>query len=78
MSPSNQTMVQGNSFHSEVMPGFEGQAGELQVRGPAVFQEYWNKPEATRETFTEDGWFKTGIAFLAFLLSFIEAFVPPM
>ena len=32
---------------------------ELQVRGPAVFIEYWGKPEATREAF-EDGWFKTG------------------
>jgi malonyl-CoA/methylmalonyl-CoA synthetase len=34
--------------------------GELQIRGPGVFREYWNKPAATAETFTPDGWFKTG------------------
>jgi len=28
--------------------------------GDSVFSEYWNKPEATAETFTDDGWFKTG------------------
>ncbi|RUS32694.1 hypothetical protein BC938DRAFT_474571 [Jimgerdemannia flammicorona] len=34
--------------------------GEIQVKGPSVFKEYWNRPEATRKEFTEDGWFKTG------------------
>ncbi len=36
------------------------QPGEIQVKGPGVFREYWNKPEATRNAFTEDRWFKTG------------------
>ncbi|MFP3915295.1 MAG: AMP-dependent synthetase/ligase [Actinomycetota bacterium] len=34
--------------------------GEIQTRHPGVFKGYWNKPEATREVFTEDGWLKTG------------------
>ncbi len=34
--------------------------GELQVRGPGVFREYWRKPDATSEAFTNDGWFYTG------------------
>lgn len=37
-----------------------GERGELQVRGPSMFREYWNKPEATADSFAEDGWFKTG------------------
>ena len=37
-----------------------GERGELQVRGPSMFREYWNKPEATANSFAEDGWFKTG------------------
>jgi long-chain acyl-CoA synthetase len=34
--------------------------GELEVRGPSVFPGYWNKPKETAESFTEDGWLKTG------------------
>ena len=34
--------------------------GELEVRGPSVFKGYWNKPQETAETFTPDGWLKTG------------------
>lgn len=36
-----------------------GTAGEIEVRGPGVFPEYWGKPDATREAF-RDGWFRTG------------------
>jgi long-chain acyl-CoA synthetase len=34
--------------------------GEIQARGPSVFGEYWHNPEATKEAFTDDGWFRTG------------------
>jgi len=40
-------------------PVAEGIPGEIEVRGPSVFSEYWGKPEATREAFHE-GWFRTG------------------
>ena len=33
--------------------------GEVLVRGPSVFNGYWNRPEETRAAFV-DGWFKTG------------------
>jgi long-chain acyl-CoA synthetase len=34
--------------------------GEWQVRGNNIVTEYWNNPEATKEAFTEDGFYKTG------------------
>ena len=34
--------------------------GEIQTRSRGVFKGYWNQPEKTAETFTEDGWLKTG------------------
>jgi malonyl-CoA/methylmalonyl-CoA synthetase len=46
------------------LPGVElrlshGHEGEIQVRGPNVFAGYWERPQATAESFT-DGWFRTG------------------
>ena len=36
-----------------------GEVGELWARGPMVVKGYWNRPEATAETFV-DGWVRTG------------------
>jgi malonyl-CoA/methylmalonyl-CoA synthetase len=36
-----------------------GTAGEIEVRGPGVFLEYWRRPDATAAAF-RDGWFRTG------------------
>jgi long-chain acyl-CoA synthetase len=33
--------------------------GEVLVRGPSIFQGYWNRPQSTLDAFV-DGWFKTG------------------
>lgn len=35
------------------------EAGQLLVRGPSVFQGYWQQPAKTAEAFV-DGWFRTG------------------
>jgi malonyl-CoA/methylmalonyl-CoA synthetase len=37
----------------------DGTPGEIEVRGPNVFTEYWGRPDATRDAF-RDGWFRTG------------------
>jgi len=34
--------------------------GEIENRGPNVLVEYLNKPDETKDAFTDDGWFKTG------------------
>jgi len=34
--------------------------GEVEAKGPGVMVGYYNKPEATLEAFTSDGWFRTG------------------
>ncbi len=38
----------------------KGEPGEILIKGANVFNEYWNNKEATEQTFTQDGWFKSG------------------
>jgi len=62
-------MVLSNPLRGERRPGSVGTPlpgvevrlvdGELEVRGPGVFLEYWRRPQETRDAF-HDGWFRTG------------------
>jgi malonyl-CoA/methylmalonyl-CoA synthetase len=62
-------MILSNPLHGERRPGTVGAPlpgvevrlvdGEVEVRGPGVFSEYWGRPGDTREAF-RDGWFRTG------------------
>ena len=38
----------------------DGEPGELAVKGPQIMQGYWNRPEADKDSFTTDGWLRTG------------------
>ena len=46
--------------NAEGKPCAVGEQGELQFKGEYLFLGYYNRPEATRDAFTEDGWFHTG------------------
>ena len=37
-----------------------GEPGELAVKGPQIMQGYWNRPDADLDSFTADGWLRTG------------------
>lgn len=52
--------VQMRLVDSNNTPVAENKPGEFQIKGPSVFKEYWQKPEATKKAFTHDGWFITG------------------
>ena len=54
------SVVKHLSFRCNVFLPGDTEAGELYVKGPTVFSGYWNKPEATKDAFSPDGWFKTG------------------
>jgi malonyl-CoA/methylmalonyl-CoA synthetase len=64
-------MLTGNPYAGERRPGTVGfpfpgvelrlsEQGEVQVRGPNVIAGYLDRPEATAQAFTPDGWFGTG------------------
>ena len=37
-----------------------GEPGELVVKGPQIMRGYWNRPDADKDSFTTDGWLRTG------------------
>ncbi len=39
-----------------------GKTGEIAIRSPLVMAGYWNRPDATAEALSEDGWFRSGDA----------------
>jgi long-chain acyl-CoA synthetase len=46
--------------NGEIVP--RGTTGEMMLKGVGVVQGYWNKPEKTKEEFTDDGWWRSGDA----------------
>jgi long-chain acyl-CoA synthetase len=46
--------------YSDIGFRIDEETGEIQVKHDGVFAGYWNKPEKTAETFTDDGWLMTG------------------
>ena len=57
-------MIVGTVGEAQPLPEVElkldEQTGEVLTRHPGNFVGYWNKPEATAGTYTEDGWLRTG------------------
>jgi len=64
-------MLVSNPYDGERRPGTVGfplpgielvldETGEILVKGPNVFDGYWDRPAATQDAFTSEGWFRTG------------------
>ncbi len=57
------TPIEGVEMRVVDLDGVEvpqGDTGEIQIRGHNVMKGYWNLPDATKSTITEEGWLNTG------------------
>lgn len=54
------TDVRVVSLTDPSQPVPRGERGELLIRGPQVFQGYWNRPDETAHQLSPDGWLRTG------------------
>jgi long-chain acyl-CoA synthetase len=57
------TPIEGVEMRVVDLDGVEvpqGDAGEIQIRGHNVMKGYWNLPDATKSTITDEGWLNTG------------------
>ena len=55
--------LQARIIREDGTDGGVGESGELWVKGGCVSPGYFNDKQATAQTFTEDGWLKTGDIF---------------
>lgn len=63
LTAANRVLSHRPGTVGQAVPGVEiriAPDGEIQLWGLNNFQGYWNKPEKTAETYTEDGWLRTG------------------
>ncbi|MEE2568740.1 long-chain-fatty-acid--CoA ligase [Pseudarthrobacter sp. J64] len=58
--PFPSTLMRVVDLDSPAVEVAQGQSGELMIKGPQVFQGYWNNPEETAKALTPDGWLRTG------------------
>ena len=54
--PGVEVMLANEQYQASL----QDEPGEILIKGNTVFKEYWKNPKATAETFTVNGWFKTG------------------
>ncbi len=59
-TPINGVETRLRDEHGAEVPSDGESVGQLQVRGATVFSGYLNQPDATAESWTDDGWFRTG------------------
>ena len=58
LNPNCEAKIMADDGVTEILE--RNQRGELWVRAPNVMKCYWQNPDATKQTKTDDGWLKTG------------------